>query len=170
MKTNIFRNIFGITTALLLCSVTVAQAKSPGVYVGAALGAYNINDGNLNNNDRVIKTLVGLQFNRLFAIEGAWTDFNRVNNGLDRFESDGQGVAAVLSLPVGIFVKGGQFWWSSNAVLDGTKKPSNGNDPFWGIGFKFGLNDHLALRIEAERYDVLNTYIKTFTAGVDYKF
>jgi hypothetical protein len=170
MNTNKFMNIFGITTALLLGSVTAVQAESPGVYVGAALGSYNINDGNLDNNDRVLKTLVGLQLNNFFAIEGAWTDFNRANNGGDTFEADGHGLAAVLSLPVGLFVKGGQFWWSSNAVLSSTAQSSNGNDPFWGVGFKFGLGEHLALRLEAERYDVLNSHIKTYTAGLDFKF
>jgi OOP family OmpA-OmpF porin len=170
MKTNKFRNILGITIALLFCTVTAAQAENPGVYVGAALGSYNINDGNLDNNDRVLKTLVGLQFNNFFALEGAWTDFNRVNNGSDRFESDGHGVAVVLSLPVGIFVKGGQFWWNSNAVLNGASQSSDGHDPFWGAGFRFGFNDNLALRLEAERYDVLNTHINTYTAGLDFKF
>ena len=170
MQTKKFRNIFGITTALLLSSVTTVQAENSGVYVGAAMGSYNINEGTLDNNDRVLKTLVGLQFNSFFAIEGAWTDFNRVNNGIDRFESDGHGVAAVLSLPVGIFVKGGQFWWNSNTVLSSVSQSSNGNDPFWGVGFRFGLGEHLALRLEAERYAVLNTNIKTYTAGLDFKF
>jgi hypothetical protein len=170
MRTNKFNNIFGITTALLLGPVTAAQAESPGVYIGAAMGSYNINDGDLDNNDRVLKTLVGLQFSSFFAIEGAWTDFNRVNNGNDRFESDGHGVAAVLSLPLGIFVKGGQFWWSTDSVFGGTSQSSNGNDPFWGVGFKFGFSDNLALRLEAERYDVQNTNIRTYTAGLDFKF
>lgn len=170
MKTHKFRNIFGIITALLLGSATTAQAESPGVYVGAALGSYNINDGSLDNNDRVLKTLIGLQFNDFLAIEGAWTDFNRVNNNGDRFEADGRGVAAVLSLPLGIFVKGGQFWWGSEAIFSSTSKSSNGNDPFWGAGIRFDLSDHLALRLEAERYDVLNTHIKTYTAGLDFKF
>lgn len=170
MNNNKFRNIFGLTTVLLLGSVTAVQAEDSGFYVGAALGSYNINDGSLDNNDRVLKTLVGLQFNSFFAIEGAWTDFNRVNNGNDNFESDGQGVAAVLSLPLGIFVKGGQFWWSTDSVISGTAQPNDGNDPFWGVGFKFGFTDHLALRLEAERYDVQDTYLNTYTAGLDFKF
>ncbi len=170
MKTNKFMKISGITSVLLLTSLTAAQAEDSGIYIGAAAGSYNINDGNLDNNDRVLKTLVGLQFNNFFAIEGAWTDFNRVNNGNDRFESDGQGVAAVLSLPLGIFVKGGQFWWNTDTVFSSTPQSSNGNDPFWGVGFKFDFNDHLALRLEAERYDVFNTRIKTYTAGLDFKF
>lgn len=170
MNTKELRNIFGITTVLLLSSVTAVQAESPGIYVGAALGSYNINDGNLDDNDRVLKTLVGLQLNSFFGIEAAWTDFNRVNNGGDQFESDGQGVAAVLSLPIGFFAKAGQFWWDSDSVFSGTSQSSNGNDPFWGVGFKLDFTDNLALRLEAERYDVINTHINTYTAGLDFKF
>lgn len=170
MKTNKLRNVLGITIALLFGVVTAAQAEISGVYVGAAVGAYNINDGNLDNNDRVIKTLVGLQLNSFFAIEGAWTDFNRVNNGGDRFESDGYGVVGVLSLPIGLFVKGGQFWWDSNAVVNGASQSGDGHDPFWGVGFRFGLSNVLALRLEAERYGVVNTHINTYTAGLDFRF
>lgn len=155
---------------LLLGSVTASQAGDTGIYVGAGLGSYKINNDNLADNDRVIKTLVGFQLNSLFAIEGAWTDFNRVNNNGDRFEADGKGLAAVLSLPLGIFVKGGQFWWSSDAVLSSTSQSTNGNDLFWGVGFKFGFSKHLALRLEAERYDVLDSHINTYTAGLDFKF
>jgi hypothetical protein len=170
MSTKNISNIFAITTALLLASLTHVQAQDTGVYIGAAVGSYKINDANVNDNDRVIKTLAGYQFNSLFGVEAAWTDFNRVNNGGDRFESDGHGVAAVLSLPFGLFVKGGQFWWDSNSVLNNTSQSSNGNDPFWGAGFKFGLTNHLALHLEAERYDVQRTHLNTYTAGLDYRF
>jgi OmpA-OmpF porin, OOP family len=170
MNTIKFSYIFGITAVLLLGSVTTSQADDSGIYVGAGLGSYKVNNGSPADNDRVIKTLVGFQFNSLFAIEGAWTDFNRVNNNGDRFEADGKGLAAVLSLPLGIFVKGGQFWWSSDAVLSSTSQSTNGNDLFWGVGFKFGFSKHLALRLEAERYDVLDSHINTYTAGLDFKF
>jgi hypothetical protein len=169
MYTHNFRQILTITTALLLpCLVTSVQAS--GFYVGAAVGSYNINDGNLDDNDRVIKTLVGYQLIGFLAIEGVWTDFNRVNNGGDRFEADGRGLVAVLSLPMGIFVKGGQFWWDSDAAFSSTAQSSDGNDPLLGVGFKFNFSDNLALRLELERYDVLDTKINTYTAGLDFSF
>ncbi len=170
MKTNKFNYIIAITSALLLASLSTAQAQGTGLYVGAGLGSYDINDDNLRDNDRVLKTLVGYQLSGFFGIEGAWTDFNRVNNNGDRFEADGKGLALVLSLPLGIFVKGGQFWWSSDAVLSSTARSSNGNDPFWGAGIRLGFSDHLALRLEAERYDVLDSNINTYTAGLDIRF
>ncbi|HSG93296.1 MAG TPA: outer membrane beta-barrel protein, partial [Methylotenera sp.] len=167
MKNNKFRNILSISTVLLLSSVATAQAEYTGLYFGAGVGSYKING---HSSDRVLKTLVGFQFSDFFGIEGAWTDFNRSNNGGDRFEADGQGVVAVLSFPIGIFVKGGQFWWSSDAVLSNTSQSSHGNDLLWGAGFKFSFSDHVALRVEAERYDVLNSHLNTYTAGLDFRF
>lgn len=151
------------------------QARFPGVYLGASWGSYSIKQSEFSKNDHVLKTVVGGQLNNWFGLEGSWTDFNRTDNGNgDKFKADGMGVAAVLSLPVGAtssaFLKGGQFWWKSDSALGNTTGASSGNDPFWGVGFKFGFNEHLALRLEAERYDVWQTRISTVTAGLEFKF
>ena len=121
-----------------------------------------------------MKAVVGGQFNNWLGLEGSWADFNRTDNGGDRFDADGKGLAVVLSMPVGTassaFIKGGQFWWESDSSLGGALGASKGNDPFWGAGFKFGFNNHLALRLEAERYDVSDTHLNTVTAGLEFKF
>lgn len=174
MNINTFKSLPVITAAFLFSSITTVQANESGVYIGAGMGSYSINVNNLDKNDDVIKTLIGVQVNEMFGIEGSMTDFDRVNNGGDRFEADGHGLSAVLSFPVGessaLFVKGGQFWWDADASISNASQSSNGNDPFWGAGFKFGFTDALALRLEAERYDVINSHVKTFTLGVDYRF
>lgn len=174
MKTKKLYPLTAITAALLLGSTAAVQAQSPGIYVGAAWGGYSINESNLDANDDVFKTLIGFQFSPLFGLEGSWTDFNRVNNAGDRFEADGRGLSGVLSMPIGntssAFFKGGQFWWDSDAFLYGVADNSNGNDLFFGLGLKFGFNETLAFRLEAERYEVLNTHLNTYTAGFDFKF
>lgn len=174
MNINTFKSVPVLTAALLLGSVTAVQAQETGLYIGAGWGSYEINENSLDDNDDVIKTLVGIQFTGMFGIEGSWTDFNRINNGGDRFEADGRGLAAVLSLPVGassaFFIKGGQFWWDADSAISSVSQSTNGNDPFWGAGVKLGFNDALALRLEVERYDVMNAQVKTLTAGLDYRF
>lgn len=174
MRINKLSSLLGLSAVLLLGPLTAAQAQSPGVYLGASWGAYSIKKSNLNDNDHVLKAVVGGQFNNWFGIEGSWTDFNRTNNGGDRFDADGKGLSAVLSFPLStassVFAKGGQFWWNSDSSLGGALGASKGNDPFYGAGFKFGFNDHLALRLEAERYDVSDTHINTVTAGLEFKF
>lgn len=174
MKISKLSALIGLSTALLLGPLTAAQAQKPGLYIGAAVGAYNIDEGNLNENDRVLKAYVGGQFTNWFGVEGSWTDFDRTDNGGDRFSADGVGLSAVLSLPMGstssLFIKGGQFWWDSDSVLGGSLGASDGNDPFWGVGAKVGFNDHLAIRLEVERYDVADVELYTLMGGLEFKF
>lgn len=167
--------LISLSTALLLGPLTAAQAQKPGLYVGAEVGAYSIDESNLAENDRVLKAYVGGQFTNWFGVEGSWTDFNRVDNSAgNRFSADGAGVAAVFSLPMGststLFIKGGQFFWKANSVLGGTLGAGDGNDPFWGVGTKIGFNDHVAIRIEVERYDVAAINLYTLMGGVEFKF
>ncbi len=174
MRIHKFCSSIGLSTVLMLGPLTAAQAQKPGLYVGAAVGAYSIDESNLSDNDRVLKAYVGGQFTNWFGVEGSWTDFNRVDNGGDKFDADGAGLAAVLSLPMGstsaLFIKGGQYWWKSNSVLGGSLGASNGNDPFWGVGAKIGFNNHLAIRIEVERYDVADARLYTVMGGLELKF
>lgn len=174
MRISKLGSLISLTTVLLLGPLTAAQAQKPGLYVGAAVGAYSIDESNLSDNDRVLKAYVGGQFTNWFGIEGSWTDFNRVDNAGDNFEADGVGAAAVLSLPMGstssLFIKGGQFWWKSDSVLGGTLGASDGNDPFWGVGVKVGFNNHLAIRLEVERYDVADINLYSYMGGLELKF
>lgn len=174
MRINKLSSLIGLSTLLLLGPLTAAQAQKTGLYVGAAVGAYSIDESNLSDNDRVLKGYVGGQFTNWFGVEGSWTDFNRVDNGGDTFEADGAGLAVVFSLPMGstssLFVKGGQFWWNSDSFLGGTLGASDGSDPFWGAGVKVGFNDHLAIRLEVERYDVADARLYSFMGGLEFKF
>lgn len=175
MQINKLSALIGLSAALLLGPLTAAQAQKNGLYVGAAAGAYSIKESNLNDNDHALKAYVGGQFTRWFGVEGSWADFNRLNNsGGDNFESDGAGLAAVFSLPIGptssLFIKGGQFWWKADSVLGGVLGASSGNDPFWGVGAKIGFNKHLAIRIEVERYDVAEIHLNTVMGGLEFTF
>ena len=174
MKVNKLASLLGFSAVLMLGHLSAAQAQSPGLYVGGSWGAYSIKKSSLNDNENVMKAVFGGQFNNWLALEGSWTDFNNTNNGGDRFSADGKGLSAVLSMPVGhnseTFLKIGQFWWNSDSALGGTLGASSGNDPFYGIGFKLGFNDHLSLRAELERYHVADARLNTLTAGLEFKF
>ena len=90
MKISKLSALIGLSTVLLLGPLTAAQAQKPGLYVGAAVGAYSIDESNLSDNDHVWKAYVGGQFTNWFGVEGSWTDFNRVDNGGDTFEAEAQ--------------------------------------------------------------------------------
>ena len=168
-------SLIGLSAVLLIGPLTAAQAQRPGLYFGGAWGAYSIKKSNLDDNDDVIKGYVGGQILPWLAIEGSISDFNRLNNvNGERFEADGRGLAALFSVPLGttstFFGKVGQFWWDADTNFNTGVSSKDGNDPFYGVGFKFGFNDHLAFRLEAERYDVSRTRLKTFMAGLEFKF
>ena len=174
MRINKLGSLIGLSAVLALGPLAAAQAQKTGLYVGAAAGAYSIDESNLSDNDHVLKAYVGGQFTDWFGIEGSWSDFNRLDNDNDHFESDGAGLAAVFSLPMGstssLFIKGGQYWWKSDSVLGGVLGASDGNDPFWGAGVKVGFNNHLAVRLEVERYDVMDIRLNTVMGGLEFKF
>jgi hypothetical protein len=167
--------LVGLSAALFLAPMATVQAEhSSGLYVGASWGAYSIKKSNLDDNDQVLKAVVGGQFNDWFALEATIVDFNKVNNAGDQFEADGKGLAAVFSMPVltesSVFIKGGQFWWDSDASPGVALGSGSGNDLFWGLGAKFGFSEHFALRVEGERYDVSDSHINTVTVGFDLMF
>jgi OmpA-OmpF porin, OOP family len=149
----------------------LAQA---GVYIGGSWGAYRINESELRKNDDLLTGFVGVKFTDWFGIEGSWTDFNRVDNGTSRFDADGKGLAAVISAPIGrfssIFAKAGQFWWDANSRLGAAVGDRDGNDPFFGAGLNLGFNRNVALRLEADRYDVSNVDLDTGTIGLQLLF
>ncbi|MGE5240412.1 MAG: porin family protein [Bacteroidota bacterium] len=166
-------SLIGLSVVILPVPLA-ACADQPGVYLGASWGGYRINESDFHDNDNLVKGFVGGQFTDWFGIEGQWTDFNRLDNGNSRFDADGKGLAAVFSLPLAsassFFVKGGQFWWDSNSALGGVVGDKDGNDPFWGAGFKLGFNKNLAMRLEYERYDVSKIKLDTATVGLQLNF
>lgn len=164
-----------ISLSLLLIPFGAARADQTGPYLGAGWGAYRINEGTLDDHDDLLKAYVGVQFANWFGLEGSWVDFDRLDNpGGDKFEADGAGLAAVLSLPVSdtsaIYAKGGNFWWNAKSVLGGEVRDKDGNNAFYGAGLKLGFTKHLAVRLEWERYDVSGADIDTGTISLQFLF
>jgi OOP family OmpA-OmpF porin len=165
----------GLPTVLLLGWIGAAQADRPGIYLGGAWGGYRINESDIHDNDNMLRAFAGLQFSNWFGIEGQWADFNRLNNANgSSFDADGKGLAAVISFPFSetssLFIKGGQFWWESDSTIGGTLGDKDGNDPFYGAGFKLGFAKHAALRLEYERYDVSHVKLDAATVGLQFNF
>jgi OOP family OmpA-OmpF porin len=166
--------LIGLAASLALLPWSTARAERPGVYLGAAWGAYSIEESALDDNDDVLRAFAGLQFTDWFAVEGSWTDFNRLDSNNNRFEADGQGLAGVFSIPLGrassLFAKVGQFWWETDSSIGGVVADQDGNDPFFGAGLRVGFNEHISLRLEVERYDVANIDLDTASIGLQFKF
>ncbi|HKQ29695.1 MAG TPA: porin family protein [Burkholderiales bacterium] len=169
-------SLTGLLGALILAPVasTYAATAEPGFYLGGSWGAYKVDEGDLDDNDDMLKGFVGAQFNSWFGVEGQWNDFNRLNNGGDEFEADGWGLSALFTLPMSdtssLFAKIGNFWWDSESSFAGSARDPDGDDVFYGAGFKIGFNRHFAVRLEWERFDIADIDVDAFTAGIQYTF
>ena len=47
---------------------------------------------------------------------------------------------------------------------------SDNSDPFYGAGFRIGLTEHFSMRLEVERYEVVDTDIDTASIGLQANF
>ena len=151
-----------------------ANALNAGPYFGASYGQYRIKETGLDENDALWKAFIGGQLNEWFGVEAAFVSFDRASNQNSSFETDGWTAAAVLSLPLGansaLYAKGGEYWWKAKSSFGGVSADDSGNDPFWGGGVRFSLNDIFGLRVEYERYKVANINLDSVSVGLQAKF
>ena len=165
-------------TVVLLTAAAVApwgaHAAAPGPYFGGSYGQYRIDESGLKKNDALWKAFIGAQFNNWFGLEGSFVSFDRASSQSSSFETDGWTAAAVLSLPLGpnsaLYAKGGEYWWNAKSSFAGVSKNTDGNDPFWGGGIRFGLTDVICMRVEYERYKVSTIHLDSVSVGLQASF
>jgi hypothetical protein len=142
-----------------------AMAAHPEFFLGAGAGRYDINDDRFDEDDTAWKLYAGFDFNPVVGLEFSWVDFNEAREPGTSFDTDGWGAALVLSLPLtqnfSLYGKGGQFFWNTDGTELGVPVSRDGDDPFWGAGAKFRLNEVLDLRLEGERYEISDTDFDT---------
>jgi OmpA-OmpF porin, OOP family len=174
MRIKFLLTLVGVASALLLTPLGPAQAQRPGLYFGGAYGLYDIKEVALDEQDSFWKAFLGAQITDWLGIEASWIDFNRASNQGSTFETDGITAAAVLSLPVGpksaVYAKAGQYWWDAQSNFAGVASDTDGDDGFFGAGFKFGFTDSVGLRVEYERYKVAAMDLDTASVGLQVTF
>jgi hypothetical protein len=147
--------------------VSLPALAQPEFYLGAGYGRYDIDEDRFDEEDTVWKAYAGFSFNQALGVELSWVDFNEAREAGTSLDTDGWGAAAVLSLPLSenfaLYGKAGQFFWETDAsgLGPGVRIDRDGDDPFFGAGAKFRLNDLLDLRLEWERYDVAEADLDT---------
>jgi len=158
--------LFALATLSGIALSVPAQAQ-PEFFLGAGYGRYDINEDDFDEDDTVWKAYAGFSFNQALGVELSWVDFNEAREAGNSLDADGWGAAAVLSLPLSenfaLYGKAGQFFWETEAsgLGPGVRPDDDGDDPFFGAGAKFRLNDLLDLRLEWERYDVADADLDT---------
>lgn len=158
-----------VAGALLLPVAATAET-----YIGAGYGAYQFEESSFDASDSHWKAYVGTMFNSALGIELAYVDFSRADDQGATFDADGYTTGLVLNFPMtenfAIYAKGGLFFWDAEANFAGIRATDDGDDPFYGAGLQFSLNEALDLRVEYERYEIINVDIDSATAALQFSF
>lgn len=166
---------FGIATALLLGSSTLAAQDTPvtesdtrdrgfghdahpSFYVGAGYGGFRARGGEFDDNNDFLELKVGGFFTPHLAVEGSATFFGSYGGDVASADVKGYGVSLIGRLPMsetwGIYAKGGLFFWDTDIDTAVGSYDADGNDPFFGVGTDFRLTPNLNLIAEYNRYAI----------------
>lgn len=166
-----------LITALGLGATTVSplamSAELTGPYFGGSYGLYRFDNLGLDEEDTMWKAFIGAHLNNWLGIEGGYVFMDRAENQGSSFEAEGFTAAALITFPIAqksaFFIKGGGFWWDAETRGAVNTNRSN-SDPFYGAGFRIGLAENFSLRLEYERYEVVDTDIDTASIGLQANF
>lgn len=135
----------------------------PEFSIGAGYGPTKIkdNDEDFDEDEAAKKIFALAKFNEYVGIEASYIDFDEAGNDFFSLDAKGKTLALILEAPINetisLYAKGGQMWWEADAALTNdlfsASDDYDGDETFWGAGVKFGLAEHLDLRIEYERFN-----------------
>ena len=189
------RHLLALITASFLALPAFAQ--DTGLYVGGHLGQSNAKDScdaftapgvSCDDKDTAWRLLGGYQFNRNFAVEGAYTDLGEFSatgpGGTAAAEATALELVGVGMFPIAnnlsLYGKAGVYRGEVEGRLDttlvsGSTKDTN-TDLTFGAGVKFDMTRSVALRAEWQRYqdmggdDTTESDVDVLSVGVLYRF
>jgi len=168
-----------------LCAVIAASAlaaapafaqddnNTDGLYLGIGLGDFSTGvddisdvdeaDLDFDSDENARKVFAGWRFNRFFAVQLDWVDFERsvdARNALNVFATQSEGIApsVVGTLPIGpieLFARAGILWYDLEVERNDTSLLDNSDDsPIFGAGVGFTIARRLNLRAEYEVVEI----------------
>ena len=161
------------TTALALAAMvaatllpTVAAADAS---LGANFGSARVNGGNFEGSDTGYKLHAGVN-GALFGAEFGYVNFGQFG-GSDGPDAQAWTPALTLGVPVGmarVYGKAGVAFFD----VEGTaiSEEYSDEDPFFGVGLRFGMTPGLGFRAEYERYQFDNEDVDMAQAGLELNF
>ncbi|HEX6690089.1 MAG TPA: porin family protein [Burkholderiales bacterium] len=154
-------------------SFALAQAKQAdtGWYIGGHIGQADVKEA--SDEDTSFKILGGYQFNKNFAVEGAYIDFGKTSEGGTEFKANAWEAVAVGILPVGdrfgVYGKAGFFWGEAK----GGGEKADSVELTYGVGVQFDLARNLGIRGEYQRYTDVGdgaSDVDVISVGVVFRF
>lgn len=172
---------------LLLCvlpciSLTSLAAENQSYfYLGGGIGYGRMNGEDFTNNNNDLtknktswKAIVGTKMNSMFSLEGQYIDFGAANRDNDRIQATGWTAGVVLDFfkdsPITPYGKVGALLWEADNRFNGISRSDDGADVTAGLGLRFALFDHVAIKTEYERFMMDDTDIDSVSATIQYNF
>lgn len=163
-----------------------AAPADTGWSAGAAalFGDYQLDDGSLDDSSVGIKLFGQYRFNGFLAIEGTFLntggfdeDTNPASPGGEAtvsargFSLDVLGFAPLPAENIQVFGKAGFFSIDQDLEFDGADAGSRGADGLTlGLGADFAVADRIAVRLDADWYDMDGADFWTVGLGASYQF
>ncbi len=147
-----------------------------------------------DDSDSGWKLYGGFQFNDYFALEAFYADLSFFDISVSGTADDGSGPVAysadtgldprgfgvygALMVPIGagfsVVGKAGGIHWNADIPLSisgggslaDTSVGDDGTDFAWGGGLRYHVTDHVAVEVQYESFDILETDIELISGGV----
>ena len=155
-----------------------SAADDSGFYAGAGVGQSFVDERGYDDEDTAFSVFGGYQFNRYFALEGAYTDFGKIEPEAlgSELEADAVSLTAVGIVPItdkfSAYAKAGFSRWNLDTELPALTNTADdsGTDPTYGLGVQYKINDAFALRGEYNRFEVEDIDLDVAQLQVRYSF
>ncbi len=173
---------FIVLCALSSIAQTSAAAENQSYFYaggGAGYGRMNGEDFTNNNNDLTKnkvswKALVGMKMNNMLSVEGQYIDFGAANRNDDRIKATGWTAGVMLDFlkdsSITPYGKVGALFWDTDNRFNNISRNDSGTDATFGLGLRFALADHFALKTEYERFMMDHTDIDSVSATIQFNF
>lgn len=131
-------------------------------YIGANYGGYKSRGDEFEDENDLIEGVLGVRLTEYFSIEGGYTYFGEFGGDFTEVTLDGYSVAGIFRWPAtehfGVYIKGGYMWWNGDVEVLGEDfggdEDLEGEEPFYGVGVDFDINDHFNVALEYSRIEV----------------
>ena len=163
------RSTTAFASALLVAAALLPATAAAEFTLGANLGSARVNDGDFEGSDTGWKVHIGSTFAQFIGGEVGYINFGNLGGEGPKAEAFTPAITA--GIPVGmarLYGKGGVAFIDAEgtAVSEEYKE----NDPFYGVGLRFGMTPGVGFRAEYERYEFDGEDVDVAQAGLEINF
>lgn len=159
-----------LAAAALLAAALMPAAAAAEFALGANLGSARVNGGDFEGSDTGWKIHLGSTFQQFIGGEIGYINFGELG-GSGGPKAEAWTPAVTAGFPIGlarIYGKGGVAFFDAEGTS--VSEEYSENDPFFGVGLRFGLSPGLGFRAEYERYRFDAEDVDVAQAGLELNF